>query len=145
MRLMFFATVIGCDFEKHLQAMKQLYSILIFVLVASIELIAQTDLPFNMNGAFIPDSKGFNVIKSTRTYDSTDYLAEKYNYFDTNGLNFKTVSFYKGEKQGFVLLTCDENNRIKELKLQQTYFKPDNTFSKEHYLEERYQRLFSNS
>jgi len=35
-------------------------------------------------------------------------------------------------------------DRIKELKLQQTHFKPDKTFSIEHYLEERSKRLFLN-
>ncbi len=33
-------------------------------------------------------------------------------------------------------------DRIKELKLQQTHFKPDKSFSIEHYLEERSKRLF---
>jgi len=35
-------------------------------------------------------------------------------------------------------------DRIKELKSQQTHFKPDNTFCMEHYLEERSKRLFLN-
>jgi len=35
-------------------------------------------------------------------------------------------------------------DRIKELKIQQTHFKPDKTFNMEHYLEERSKRLFSN-
>jgi len=35
-------------------------------------------------------------------------------------------------------------DRIKELKLLQTHFEPDNTFSIEHYLEERSKRLFLN-
>jgi predicted DNA-binding transcriptional regulator YafY len=35
-------------------------------------------------------------------------------------------------------------DRIKELKVQQTNFKPDKTFSMEHYLSERSKRLFSN-
>jgi predicted DNA-binding transcriptional regulator YafY len=34
-------------------------------------------------------------------------------------------------------------DRIKELKLQHTHFKPNKTFSLEHYLEERSKRLFS--
>jgi predicted DNA-binding transcriptional regulator YafY len=33
-------------------------------------------------------------------------------------------------------------DRIKELKLQQTYFKPDTTFRIDHYLEERSKRIF---
>jgi len=33
-------------------------------------------------------------------------------------------------------------DRIKELKIQQTHFKPDKTFSIEYYLEERSKRLF---
>ena len=35
-------------------------------------------------------------------------------------------------------------DRIKELKIQPTHFKPDKTFSMEHYLEERSKRLFLN-
>lgn len=35
-------------------------------------------------------------------------------------------------------------DRIKELELQQTHFKPDNSFSIDHYLEERSKRLFLN-
>jgi predicted DNA-binding transcriptional regulator YafY len=35
-------------------------------------------------------------------------------------------------------------DRIKELRFQQTYFKPDKSFSIEHYLEERSKRLFLN-
>jgi predicted DNA-binding transcriptional regulator YafY len=35
-------------------------------------------------------------------------------------------------------------DRIKELQLQHTHFNPDNTFSIEHYLEERSKRLFPN-
>lgn len=33
-------------------------------------------------------------------------------------------------------------DRIKELKIQQTHFNPDKTFSIEHYLDERSKRLF---
>ena len=35
-------------------------------------------------------------------------------------------------------------DRIKELKIQPTHFKPDKSFSMEHYLGERSKRLFSN-
>src|SRR5690554_410539 len=92
--------------------MKRFYSTLIMILLTCIDLIAQSELPYNLNGSFISDSEGFTLIKTTRTYDSKEYLAETYHYFDMNGLNYKTVDFYNGEKQGFVKYNFNENGRL---------------------------------
>jgi len=102
----------GYNFDRTPQAMKQLYSILIIILLVGIDLMAQTELPSDESGAFISDSKGFRIIKSTMTYDSDDYLAERYYYFDTTGLNFKTVDFYKGAMQGIHVMVFNGSGRL---------------------------------
>jgi hypothetical protein len=91
----------------------KLYSLItIFLQLAPLRLMAQEELPFNFNKAFFGSQREYKIIKETCRYDEGDYKAERIHYFDEQGLNYRTVSTYKDEKQGFIKLFYNEKQQL---------------------------------
>jgi len=76
------------------------------------------DIPYNLNTAYINGISGIKIIKATMTYDSGDYKATDYHYYDSNNLNFKTICYYRDTFDGkFNFYFNNRNQLIREVNL----------------------------
>lgn len=73
---------------------------------------AQNNLPLNINDVYQAPQKEFKRILRTRTYSGSDYLSETVHYFDEQGRNFLTESYYEGNKQSKTVLKYDSSNHL---------------------------------
>jgi hypothetical protein len=75
----------------------------------------ENDIPYNLNRAYLNGLKGISIIKVTMTYDSGDYKATDYHYYDSNNLNFKTTCYYRDTFDGkFNFYFNNRNQLIRE-------------------------------